>query len=129
MMIGNAFEPADFCRRNRDSSRKKSRSIISTCMQSGQTGRADAPQGDGGNHTTRSRACLLEPILESLIESGELEQIRRKRSKIRKADPYTVAEEIARRFLKKQEEINEDRKSKKTYRTRKQSDKEESCQP
>jgi LAO/AO transport system kinase len=45
------------------------------------------------------RACILEPILNQLIESGELKSIAQK-VKNREADPYTEAEVIARRFLK-----------------------------
>ena len=48
-------------------------------------------------------ACLLEPVLSSLIASGELESFAEK-IKNRKADPYSVAEEIAQRFFKNQEE-------------------------
>jgi putative protein kinase ArgK-like GTPase of G3E family len=48
-------------------------------------------------------ACLLEPVLESLTASGELEHFAEK-IKNRKADPYSVAEEIAQRFFKNQEE-------------------------
>jgi LAO/AO transport system kinase len=47
--------------------------------------------------------CLLEPVLESLAKSGELEHFAEK-IKSRKADPYSVAEEVAQRFFKKQEE-------------------------
>ncbi len=45
------------------------------------------------------KACLLEPVLNKLIASGELKNIA-KRVKNREADPYTEAEAIARRFLK-----------------------------
>jgi LAO/AO transport system kinase len=48
-------------------------------------------------------ACLLEPVLESLTKSGELESFAEK-IKSRKADPYSVAEEITQRFLKKENE-------------------------
>jgi LAO/AO transport system kinase len=48
-------------------------------------------------------ACLLEPVLESLNASGELNHFAEK-IKNRKADPYSVAEDVARRFLKKQDE-------------------------
>jgi LAO/AO transport system kinase len=47
-------------------------------------------------------ACLLEPVLESLTASGELEHFAEK-IKSRKADPYSVAEEITQRFFKKQD--------------------------
>lgn len=49
------------------------------------------------------KSCLLEPIIESLTTSGDLKRFAEK-IKTRKADPYTVAEEIAQRFFKKQEE-------------------------
>jgi LAO/AO transport system kinase len=49
------------------------------------------------------RSCLLEPVLKSLTESGELKRLAEK-IKNRKADPYSVAEEIAQRFFKDQEE-------------------------
>jgi hypothetical protein len=48
-------------------------------------------------------ACLLEPVLKSLTESGELKRLAEK-IRNRKADPYSVAEEIAQRFFKDQEE-------------------------
>jgi LAO/AO transport system kinase len=47
-------------------------------------------------------ACLLEPVLKSLTESGELKRLAEK-IKNRKADPYSVAEEIAQRFFKGQD--------------------------
>ena len=48
-------------------------------------------------------ACLLEPVLSSLVASGELE-IFAEKIKSGKTDPYSVAEEIAQRFFKNQEE-------------------------
>ncbi len=47
-------------------------------------------------------ACLLEPVLNSLAESGELTSFA-EIIRSRKADPYSVAEEIAQRFFKKQD--------------------------
>jgi putative protein kinase ArgK-like GTPase of G3E family len=47
-------------------------------------------------------ACLLEPVLESLTASGELEHFAEK-IKSRKADPYSVAEEITQKFFQKQD--------------------------
>jgi LAO/AO transport system kinase len=47
-------------------------------------------------------ACLMEPVLSSLAESGELEYFAEK-IKSRKADPYSVAEEITQRFFKDQD--------------------------
>lgn len=48
-------------------------------------------------------ACLLEPVIKSLAARGELEKFAEK-IKNRKADPYSVAEEITQRFLKKENE-------------------------
>lgn len=45
------------------------------------------------------RANILEPITHQLKESGELQNLVKK-VKSKKADPYSVAEEIAQRFLK-----------------------------
>ena len=45
------------------------------------------------------RANILEPIMQQLEESGELQNLAQKVKK-READPYSVAEDIAKRFLK-----------------------------
>lgn len=45
------------------------------------------------------RACILEPVLHRLAESGELKNITQ-RVRNHEVDPYTEAEAIARRFLK-----------------------------
>jgi len=44
-------------------------------------------------------AALLTPILEKLVAEGDMEQLVDKLLK-KETDPYTCAEEIARRFLK-----------------------------
>ncbi|MDI6742363.1 MAG: methylmalonyl Co-A mutase-associated GTPase MeaB [Smithella sp.] len=49
------------------------------------------------------RDSLFEPIVNSLTTSGEMKRFAEK-IKNRKTDPYTVAEEIAQRFFKHQEE-------------------------
>ena len=46
--------------------------------------------------------CLLEPIIAELTASGKLEHFAEK-IKNRKADPYTVAEEIAKTFFVRQD--------------------------
>jgi LAO/AO transport system kinase len=45
------------------------------------------------------RSCILEPVLTNLAASGELQRIAEK-VKNREIDPYSVAEEISKRFLK-----------------------------
>lgn len=46
-------------------------------------------------------ACLMEPLMQSLISSGEMEKLSEK-IKNRKSDPYTVAEDITEKFFQKQ---------------------------
>jgi LAO/AO transport system kinase len=43
--------------------------------------------------------AILEPILKELAESGEMEAIAERLLR-RESDPYTLAEEIARRYLR-----------------------------
>jgi LAO/AO transport system kinase len=45
------------------------------------------------------RACILEPVLKELVETGEFEQMAKKLI-CKESDPYTLAEEIAKRYLK-----------------------------
>lgn len=46
-------------------------------------------------------ACLMDPLMQSLITSGEMEKLSEK-IKNRKSDPYTVAEDITEKFFQKQ---------------------------
>lgn len=46
------------------------------------------------------RTCVLEPVLSELVKSGEVDKMVEKLLS-KKTDPYTLAEEIAKRFLKK----------------------------
>ncbi|MGD0277563.1 MAG: methylmalonyl Co-A mutase-associated GTPase MeaB [Syntrophales bacterium] len=45
------------------------------------------------------RASILEPVLKELIASGEMEEMLEKLSR-KESDPYTLAEEVSRRYLK-----------------------------
>jgi LAO/AO transport system kinase len=45
------------------------------------------------------RDSILEPILRELMERGEMERIAERLAR-KESDPYTIAEEIARRYLK-----------------------------
>ena len=45
------------------------------------------------------RDAILEPILKELMESGEMDDIAERLLK-KESDPYTLAEEVARRYLK-----------------------------
>lgn len=44
------------------------------------------------------RSVILEPVLEELVETGELDRIVDKLIE-RKSDPYTIAEEVARKYF------------------------------
>jgi LAO/AO transport system kinase len=48
------------------------------------------------------RANIMEPIMQELEASGELQKLA-EQVKDRKVDPYTAAEEIAKRYIKKRE--------------------------
>jgi len=45
------------------------------------------------------RTCILEPVLNRLISDGETEVMIEKLIK-KQSDPYTLAEDVARRYLK-----------------------------
>jgi hypothetical protein len=45
------------------------------------------------------RANIMEPIMQKLQESGELQSVIEK-VKNREVDPYSAAEDIAKRFIK-----------------------------
>jgi LAO/AO transport system kinase len=45
-------------------------------------------------------ACIMEPVMHKLHKSGELQRLAEK-IKNREVDPYSAAEEIAKRFIKK----------------------------
>jgi len=47
------------------------------------------------------RACVLEPVLDRLTGTGEMDAMIDRLLR-KEADPYTVAEEVARRFLKEE---------------------------
>ena len=95
--IGNLYEPADFAEKTAELMQKISdhhaHLLISGQLALRMERKALMEINDA------LRACILEPILNQLIESGELKSIAQ-RVKNRKADPYTEAEAIARRFLK-----------------------------
>jgi len=44
------------------------------------------------------RVCILEPVLKELVKTGELDQMAEKLIR-KESDPYTLAEDVARRYL------------------------------
>jgi LAO/AO transport system kinase len=99
VMIGNAFEPAEFAEDTAGLANKIEEHNV-YLHQSGKLNerihrKAVAEIKDALG------ACLMEPVLHSLMESGELE-IFSEKIRNRKTDPYSVAEEITDKFFQKQ---------------------------
>ena len=100
-MIGDAFKPATFTEDTAKLAQKIEEHHIYLQRSGKLTERMHRKAMAEINDALS--ACLLEPVLKSLAASGELEHFAEK-IKNRKADPYSVAEEIAQRFFKNQEE-------------------------
>lgn len=100
VMIGDAFEPATFIEKTAELAQKIEEHhkylIESGKLTERMHRKAMAEIKDALS------ACLLEPVLQSLTASGELEHFAEK-IKNRKADPYSVAEEITQKFFQKQD--------------------------
>ena len=100
VMIGDAFEPATFIEKTAELAQKIEEHhkylIESDKLTERMHRKAMAEIKDALS------ACLLEPVLNSLAKSGELEHFAEK-IKSRKADPYSVAEEITQKFFQKQD--------------------------
>ena len=95
--IGNLYEPAGFAEKSAELAQKISdhyaHLVISGQLSDRMERKAMMELSDA------LRACILEPIFDRLIASGELKSLAEK-VKNRDADPYTEAEAIAYRFLK-----------------------------
>jgi LAO/AO transport system kinase len=95
--IGNLYEPAGFAKKTAELAQKISdhhaHLLITGQMISRMERKAIMEITDA------LRACILDPVLSHLIDSGELKRIA-ERVRNREVDPYTEAEAIARRFLK-----------------------------
>jgi len=95
--IGNLYEPADFAEKTAQLAQKISdhhTHLVITGQLSERMERKALME-----ITDALRFCILEPILDRLIKSGELKSLA-ERVRNRDADPYTEAEAIAHRFLK-----------------------------
>jgi LAO/AO transport system kinase len=97
VMVGNAFEPATFAEKVAELVQKLEEHYLYL--------RSSGRMLERINRkiiveiSDALRANILEPIMRRLEESGELQNLAQKVKK-READPYSVAEEIAKRFLK-----------------------------
>jgi len=99
VLVGNAFEPEIFNENTAELARKIEEHYL-FLQQSGKLTermhrKAMAEIKDALG------ACLMEPLMQSLITSGELKKLSEK-IKNRKSDPYTVAEDITEKFFQKQ---------------------------
>ena len=98
VMIGDAFEPATFAQDTAGLAQKIEEHHL-YLRQSGKLTERMHRKAMAEIKDALS-SCLMEPVMHSLIESGELEKFSEK-IKNRKSDPYSVAEEITEKFFKK----------------------------
>jgi LAO/AO transport system kinase len=98
--IGDAFEPATFAENTAELAQKIEAHHI-YLQQSGKLTERIHRKAIAEIKDALS-ACLLEPVLQSLAASGELTSFAEK-IKSRKADPYSVAEEITQKYFQKQD--------------------------
>ena len=100
VMVGDAFEPAAFTEKTAELAQKieehHQHLIESGKLTERMHRKALAEINDALSF------CLLEPIIEELTSTGKLKHFAEK-IKNRKADPYSVAEEIAKTFFVKQD--------------------------
>ncbi|MFO7568784.1 MAG: methylmalonyl Co-A mutase-associated GTPase MeaB [Smithellaceae bacterium] len=95
--IGNLYEPEGFAAKTEELMQKISDHHAHLII-SGQL--AERMERKAMMEITDAlKACILEPVINLLLESGELKNIT-DRVKSREADPYTEAESVAHRFLK-----------------------------
>lgn len=95
--IGNLYEPVGFAEKTAELLQKIS-DHHAHLLASGQL--AERMERKALMEITDAlRVCILEPVLRHLIDSGELKTIAQS-VKNREVDPYTIAETIAKRFLK-----------------------------
>ena len=98
MMVGDAFEPDTFA----EDTAMLAQKIEEHHLYLQQSGKLTERMHRKAMAEIKDAlsACLMEPVMHSLIESGELEKFSEK-IKNRKSDPYSVAEEITEKFFQK----------------------------
>lgn len=95
--IGNLYEPAGFAEKSAELAQKISDHYAHLVISGQLSERMERKALM--EITDALRSCILEPILDRLIKSGELKNLAQ-RVRNRDVDPYTEAEAIAHRFLK-----------------------------
>ena len=97
VMIGNLYEPLTFIEQTAELARKVAEHYA-YLQESGQLSKRTLRKAMMELNDAL-RVCILDPVLAALTASGELQRIAEK-IKNREIDPYSVAEEISKRFLK-----------------------------
>jgi LAO/AO transport system kinase len=97
VMIGNLYEPITFIEQTAELAQKVAEHYA-YLQESGQLDKRAERRAMMQINDALS-TCILEPVLANLTASGELLRIAEK-IKSREIDPYSVAEEISKRFLK-----------------------------
>ena len=97
VMVGNAYEPETFSEKIAELVQKLEQHYLYLRSSGRMAERINRKIMMEINEALRVN--ILEPIMQHLEESGELQNLAQK-VKDREADPYSVAEDIARRFLK-----------------------------
>ncbi len=99
VMVGDAFKPESFSENTAELAQK----IEAHHLYLQQSGKLTERMHRKAMAEIKDAlsSCLMEPLMHSLITSGELKKLSEK-IKNRKTDPYTVAEEITQRFLRKE---------------------------
>jgi len=98
VMIGDAFDPTAFA----EDTAKLAKKIGAHHIYLQQSGKFNERMHRKAMAEIKDAlsSCLLEPVLHSVIKSGEMEKYSED-IKNRKADPYSVAEEITDKFFQK----------------------------
>jgi len=98
VMIGNAFKPATFTQETAQLAQK----VEEHHLYLKQSGKLNERMHRKAMAEIKDAlaACLMEPVLHALMESGEMEKLSEK-IRSRKTDPYSAAEEITEKFFQK----------------------------
>jgi LAO/AO transport system kinase len=97
VMIGNLYEPVAFIEQIAELAQKVA-DHYAYLQESGQLGKRIERKAMMELNDAL-RCCIMEPVIAKLTASGELQRIAEKIIN-REIDPYSVAEEISKRFLK-----------------------------
>jgi LAO/AO transport system kinase len=97
VMIGNLYEPITFIEQTAELAQKVAEHYA-YLQESGQLDKRTERRAMMQINDAL-RACIMDPVIANLTASGELQHLAEK-IKNREIDPYSIAEEISKRFLK-----------------------------